>query len=132
MIITGNAFWLIWAALLAALLGMASRKNSRTYPRESPLWKLGKAVVNTGLVVLMVIYVPALLLMYVVIWLTSPFRNKIIQVTAAFPSILITTRLAGVAFEAVAALGVFAVDLLTGQVLARIYKRERNKLAKVE
>jgi hypothetical protein len=27
-------------------------------------------------------------------------------------------------------LGVFAVDLLTGQVVARVEKRERNKLAK--
>jgi len=33
-------------------------------------------------------------------------------------------------FEAVAVLGVFAVDLLTGQVVARMDKRERNKLAK--
>ena len=37
---------------------------------------------------------------------------------------------AGVVFEAVAVLGVFAVDLLTGQVVARMEKRERNRLAK--
>ena len=78
----------------------------------------------------MVIYAPALVLMYVVIWLTSPFRNKIIQVTTAFASILAVTHLAGVVFEAVAVMGVFAVDLLTGQVLARMEKREQNKLAK--
>jgi hypothetical protein len=35
-----------------------------------------------------------------------------------------------VVFEAVAVLGVFAVDLLTGQVVARMEKRERNRLAK--
>jgi hypothetical protein len=35
-----------------------------------------------------------------------------------------------VVFEVVAVLGVFTVDLLTGQVLARMDKRERNKLAK--
>jgi hypothetical protein len=80
--------------------------------------------------VLMVMYAPALLLMYLVIWLTSPFRNRIIQVTTAFASILAVTHLAGIVFEAVAVLGVFAVDLLTGQVLARMDKRERNKLAK--
>jgi hypothetical protein len=81
-------------------------------------------------VVLMVIYAPALLLMYVVIWLTSPFKNKITQVTTAFASILVVTHLAGVVFEAVAVLDVFAVDLLTGQVVARMDKRERNELAK--
>ena len=78
----------------------------------------------------MVIYAPALLLMYVVVWLTSPFKNKIVQVSAAFACILAVTHLAGVVFEAVAVLGVFAVDLLSGQVVARIDRRERNKLAK--
>ena len=77
----------------------------------------------------MVLYAPALLLAYVVMWLCSPFRNRVIQVTTAFASILAVTHLAGVVFEAVAVMGVFAVDLLTGQVLARMDKRERNKLA---
>jgi uncharacterized membrane protein len=121
---------LFWAAMVAALLGVAFWKNSRSYPHKSPLWRLGKAVIDTGLVVLMVLYAPALLLAYVVMWLCSPFRNRVIQVTTAFASILAVTHLAGVVFEAVAVLGVFAVDLLTGQVLARMDKREQNKLAK--
>jgi hypothetical protein len=120
---------LFWAAMVAALLGVAFWKNSRSYPHKSPLWRLGKAVIDTGLVVLMVLYAPALLLAYVVMWLCSPFRNRVIQVTTAFASILAVTHLAGVVFEAVAVMGVFAVDLLTGQVLARMDKRERNKLA---
>jgi hypothetical protein len=66
----------------------------------------------------------------VVIWLTSPFKNKIMQVSAAFASILAITRVAGVVFEAVALLGVFAAALLTGQVVARMDRRERNKLEK--
>jgi uncharacterized membrane protein len=121
---------LFWAAGIAALCGLAFWKNSKSYPAKSRLWRLGKSAIDTGLVVLMVIYAPALLLMYVVVWLTSPFRNKIIQVSTAFASILAITHLAGVVFEAVAVLGVFAVDLLTGQVVARMDRRERNKLAK--
>jgi hypothetical protein len=120
---------LFWAALLAALLGLAFWKNSQSYPRKPPLWRLGKAVIDTGLVVLMVIYAPALLLAYVVIWLTSPFRNRIIQITAAFAAVLAFTHLAGVVFEAVAVMGVFAVDLVTGQVLLRMDKHQRSKLA---
>jgi hypothetical protein len=77
--------------LTAALLGLAFWKNSRSSPRKSRLWRFGKAVIDTGLVVLMVIYAPALLLAYVVIWLTGPFRNKIIQVTTAFAAILAVT-----------------------------------------
>ena len=121
---------LFWAALVAALLGLAFWKNSQSYPHKSRLWRFGKAVIDTGLVMLMVAYAPALLLMYVVIWLTSPYKNRIIQVTTAFAAVIAVTHLAGVVFEAVAALGVFAVDLLTGQVLARMDKRRRNNLAK--
>ena len=79
---------LFWAGCIAALCGLAFWKNSKSYPGKSRLWRLGKSAIDTGLVVLMVVYAPALLLMYVVIWLTSPFRNKIIQVSAAFASIL--------------------------------------------
>jgi hypothetical protein len=109
---------------MAALLGLAFWKNCRSYAHKSRLWRFGQAAIDTGLVVMMVIYAPALLLMYVVIWLTNPFRNKIIQVSTAFISILAIIHLAGVFFEAVAVLGVFAVDLLTGEVLARMDKRE--------
>ncbi len=121
---------LFWAALVAALLGLAFWKNSQSYPRKSRLWRFGKALIDAGLVVLMVAYAPGLLLMYVVMWLTSPFRNRITQVTTAFAFVLIISHLAGVVFEAVAALGVFAVDLLTGQVLARMDKRRKDDLAK--
>jgi hypothetical protein len=121
---------LFWAALVAALLALAFWKNSESYPRKSRLWRLGKAIIDTGLVAVMVAYAPALLLMYVVLWLTSPFRNKIIQTTTAFAVVLAVTHLAGVVFEAVAVLGVFAADLLTGQVLARMDKRNRNRPAK--
>jgi hypothetical protein len=52
------------------------------------------------------------------------------QSTAAFASILAVSHLAGIVFEAAAVFGVFAVDLLTGKVVARMDKRERNRLAK--
>jgi uncharacterized membrane protein len=120
---------LFWAASIATLCGLAFWKNSKSYPRKSRLWRLGKSAIDTGLVLLMVLYAPALLLMYVVIWLTHPFKNRIMQSTAAFASILAVSHLAGIVFEAVAVLGVFAMDLLTGQVIARMDKRERNKLA---
>jgi amino acid transporter len=119
---------LFWAACIAALCSLAFWKNSKSYPRKSRLWRLGKSAVDTGLVLLMVLYAPALLLMYVVIWLTSPFKNKIMQSTAAFASILAVSHLAGIVFEAVAVFGVFAVDLLTGQVVARMDRRNRKEV----
>ena len=121
-------YQLFWATLVVALLGLAFWKNSQSYPARSRLWRLGKAVVDAGLVLVLTVYAPALLLMYVVVWLTSPFKNRVIQTTTAFASVLAVTHLAGAVFEAVAVLAIFAVDLLTGQVVARMNKR--NKLAK--
>ena len=114
---------LFWAALAAALLGLAFWKNSQSYPRKSRLWRLGKAVIDAGLVVFLAVYAPALLLMYVVIWLTSPFRNKVLQVSAGFGAALAVTHIAGVMFETIAIAGIFAIDLVTGQVVARTRKR---------
>jgi hypothetical protein len=121
---------LFWAACIATLCGLAFWKNSKSYPGKPRLWRLGKSAIDTGLVLLLVLYAPALLLVYVVIWLTSPFKNKIMQSTAAFASILAVSHLAGVVFEAVAVLGVFAVDLVTGQVVARMERRNRKEIAK--
>jgi len=121
---------LFWAACIATLCALAFWKNSKSYPAKSRLWRLGKSAIDTGLVLLLVLYAPALLLIYVVTWLTTPFKNKIMQATAAFASILAVTHLAGIVFEAVAVLGVFAVDLLTGQVVARMDKRDRTTLPK--
>jgi len=121
---------LFWAACIATLCGLAFWKNSKRYPGKSKLWRLGKSAIDTGLVLLLAVYAPALLLMYVVIWLTSPFKNKIMQSTAAFASILAVSHLAGIVFEAVAVFGVFAVDLLTGQVVARTDRRSQKQVAK--
>jgi uncharacterized membrane protein len=121
---------LFWAALVAALLGLAFWKNSQSYPHKSWLWRLGKAAIDSGLVILLAIYTPALLLMYVVIWLTSPFKNRVLQVSAGFAAALAITHIAGVLFEAIAIAGIFAIDLVTGQVVARMDKREGNRLVK--
>ena len=122
---------LFWAALMAALLGLAFWKNSQSYPGKPPLWRLGKALIDTGLVILLAVYAPALLLMYVVIWLTSPFKNKVLQVSAGFGAALAVTHIAGVLFEAIAIAGIFAMDLVTGQVVARTSKRLRAQVQKV-
>ena len=49
---------LFWAALMAALLGLAFWKNSQSYPGKTRLWRLGKAVVDAGLVLVLTVYAP--------------------------------------------------------------------------
>jgi hypothetical protein len=66
---------LFWAALVSALLGVAFWKNSQSYPRKSRLWRLGKAIIDTALVVLMAIYAPALQLPNCAIHLQTGGKN---------------------------------------------------------
>jgi hypothetical protein len=115
--------------LAAALFGLAMWKNGKSYSKESLRWRITKSAIDTLLVILMLIYTPALLVMYTVFWLAGPFKSKIIQGTAAFMAALALSHIAGVALEIVAALGIFAIDLVTGQVVARMrrYRQVREK-----
>ena len=47
--VTRNPLRFFWAALMAALFGLAFWKNSRSYPRKFQLWRPGGAVIDTGL-----------------------------------------------------------------------------------
>ena len=92
--------------------------------------RLLKAGIDTTLVVAMAVWAPALLIMYVVMWLLSPTKNRVAQIGGGFGAMLVMSHIAGVVFEAVVVLGVFAVDLITGQVLART-KRHLTEEVKV-
>ena len=117
---------LFWIACGASLLGLAYWKNTKSYPLMKWYNRFIKSGIDTGIVILMGLYAPALLLMYVVIWLTSPFKNKTAQVTAGFAAGLAVSHIAGVLFEVVMIAGIFAVDLVTGQVLARMQKKLKS------
>ena len=118
---------MFWVACITAMFGVAVWKNSISYPAMKWYNRLAKAAVDTTLVVLMAVFYPALLVMYVVLWLTSPFKNKHAQVAAGFGGALLLGHLAGVVFEVVIIAGIFAVDLVTGQVLARMRKHQVAK-----
>ena len=121
---------LFWAGATAALFGLAYWKNTVSYPAMKWYNRLLKTGIDTTLVVAMAVWAPALLIMYVVMWLLSPTKNRVAQIGGGFGAMLVMSHVAGVVFEAVVILGVFAVDLITGQVLART-KRHLTEEVKV-
>ena len=115
---------IFWASAIAALAGFSFWKNTKSYGHKPCTWRLSKSLIDTALVVAMAVWVPALMVIYIVKWLTSPFKNRILQATASFAAVLVTGYLALTA-EILVLMGIFAVDLVTGQVVAR-YDRHKQ------
>jgi|SRR5271166_802441 len=97
-----------------ALYGLAFWKNTRSYSFKTTNWRLGKSAIDCILVVLSAIYLPALLVGWVVMWLTKPINTRGVQITLAVILGIIFSSIGGVALEVLCILSIFAVDLLTG------------------
>lgn len=115
---------LFWIGCVVALSSLAYWKNSRSYPQMKWQWRLVKSAIDTALVAVTFVFTPALLLMYIVIWLSWPTKNRVAQASIGFGAVLLLTHLSSVVFEIVAVLGIFAIDLVTGQVVARMKHRQ--------
>ena len=99
---------------VAALFGLAYWKNTFSYGFKTRKWRLGKSVVDCSLVVLAALYLPALLVGWTVMWLTSIIRRPGIRVTLSILAGIVFASIGGVALEVLCVLGILAVDLLTG------------------
>lgn len=99
---------------ITALLGLAWWKNSKSYSFKSKQWRLVKSAIDTALVVSAAIWLPALLVGWVVMWLTRPLNRRGVQITVAVILGIVFSSIGGVALEVLCVLAIFAVDLLTG------------------
>lgn len=99
---------------ILALYGLAFWKNTKSYSFKTTNWRLGKSAIDCILVVLSALYLPALLVGWVVMWLTRGFQRRGVQITLAVMLGIIFSSIGGVALEVLCVLAIFAVDLLTG------------------
>ena len=100
---------------ILALLGLAWWKNKYSYSTKTPRWRAVKSVVDTTLVVLSAMYLPALLISWIVVWLTRTVRGRGVQVTLAVIFGIVFGSISGYALEVLCVLGVISVDLVTGE-----------------
>lgn len=105
----------IFGAIGGALLySLAFWKNAKSYSWKPLRWRLGKSAIDTALVLLAAFYMPALLVVWAVTWMTRNVARRSIQITFAVILGTIFSAVGGVALEALCILGIFSVDLLTG------------------
>lgn len=99
---------------VVALLGLTWLKNTYSYGLKSIKWRMGKTVIDASLIILAALYFPALLVSWIVMWLSAPIQRRGIQVTLAVLLGIAFSSIGGVALEVLCVLAIFAVDLLTG------------------
>lgn len=100
---------------VGALLALAYWKNTFSYSYKPIKWRIGKSVIDCTLVVLSALYLPALLVGWCVMWLTRPLNRRGVQVTLAVILGIMFSAMGGIVLEVLCVLGIFAVDLVTGQ-----------------
>ena len=96
------------------------------YRDKGKMWQATKSIAELGLIITLAWKLPALLIAWIINWLTWPIVNRDVRITVSvFSGIMLST--ANQSFlEVILLLSVFAIDRITGGVL-----RHWNK-AKVE
>lgn len=99
---------------LLALFGLSYWKNTYSYSFKPLKWRLVKSLADASLVALAAIFLPALLVGWIVMWLTRGINRRGVQVTIAVILGVFLGSIGGVVLEALCVLATFAVDLVTG------------------
>ncbi|MGC1580447.1 MAG: hypothetical protein WA766_03135 [Candidatus Acidiferrales bacterium] len=122
---------LYWAALVAALLGVCYFKNTRNYRNKTTTWKAGKSLIECGLLVLAAAFAPILLAIYGSMLITQKIQRPAIRVGVGFLTGIGLTLLLSSFLELVVLLGVFSIELLSGDFLGYWQERRDKRLERV-
>lgn len=114
---------LYWGALVASLLSVALWRTKTQYKTRSNWFVTGKAAIDTTLVVLLAAFCPPLLIAYCTLWLSQfVSASAWLKTTVSIGAGLILTVAGGLYLEIVAILGLFAIDVVTGDFVKRWQK----------
>lgn len=100
---------------ILSLFSIAWWKNNFSYSFKPVRWRVLKSVADVVLVVLSALFMPAILVGWTTMWLTRGIQRRGIQVTLAVVLGIVFSTISGVFLEIMCLLGIFSVDLVTGQ-----------------
>lgn len=126
--------WITFVTAGLSIMGAFSfGLNHRNY-RQKPLgWKLAKSFADVVLVVLAGVNLPALLVGWIVYWVTSPIKNGAVRVTISVLSGLVLGIFGELYLELLLLGGLMAIDKVTGKDgflgLVQKYDREERQAA---
>jgi hypothetical protein len=105
----------LWAAIIALAGGWLFWRNRRRYAGKTWKWLLVKSVCELLVVLLTATMMPALLIIWLVVWATSPIKKPWLRTVVGVFSGVLFGFLSNFALEILIFLGLFAVDLKTGE-----------------
>ena len=118
---------LYWATLVAILLGVLWFKNRHYYPTQSKKWNASKSLIECGLLVLAAAFLPAILTVYGGMWITKHIQRPGLRVGIGFITSIVMMLMLTNFLEFVVLIGVFAVELITGEDGFLGYLEERRE-----
>jgi hypothetical protein len=104
-----------WTAALAVLGGLLFWRNKTRYRRKSMAWLVGTSTVELTILFLTATFLPALLIVWLVVWATRSIARPWVQTTLGVLTGVLFGFLSNVAVEGLILLGVCAIDMKTGQ-----------------
>lgn len=113
-----------WSILIGGLLALLVYKNWRQFRDKSKQWIITKSGLEFAGILAAAIYLPALLIAYVSIWITQPIKYMSVRIGISVIVGVILTLMSGFVLEGLVVLSVFAVELVSGDCIA--YYRERR------
>lgn len=104
----------LWAAAIALAGGFLFWRNKRCYQRRWQ-WTLTKSLCEVLVLFLTATMMPALLIVWLVVWITGPIKRPWVKTLVGVLGGIGFGFLSSFALEVLVFLGLFAVDLKTGE-----------------
>lgn len=108
-------WYLYWATLITALLGVLWYKNRHFYPKQTKKWNAGKSLIECGLLVLAAAFMPLILTAYGGYWVTKRIARPGYRIAVGFCTGILMMLMITNFLELVVLIGVFAIEILTGE-----------------
>jgi len=103
-----------WTAGLTIPGGLLFWRNKSRYHDQSTARQAGKSVVELVILFLTATFLPALLVVWLVVWATQPIKTPWLRTTVGVLTGVVFGFLSNVAVEVLVLLGVFSIDMKTG------------------
>lgn len=104
----------LWALAIAFVGSCLYWRNWTRYRKRSKVWLLWKTVIETVVLFLTAAAMPALLIVWLVVWITRPIKTPWIRTVVGVLSGAVFGLFSNFALEALVFMGIFAIDLKTG------------------
>jgi len=124
-------WYIYWTILVSVLLGTLYTKNHLNHKNRTWHWNAGKSLIECGLLVLAAAFAPILLAIYGSMLITQKIQRPAIRVGIGFLTGIGLTLLLSSFLELVVLLGVFSIELLSGDFLGYWQERRDKRLERV-